>query len=238
MRVPRDIHRADLGGGSVAVLNTTAGRWAWLNEATDRVWRAAVDGEVLAVVEQFAGQGVAKAEPIVVETIAGLVREGLLTDGKGVAELPEQLPRLTRPATADARPGPAIRALAGLGLALALVVLKLPWRARLAVVNALRFLPAAPPALAASASAAVLQVRPSWWPGRIACMEVSLATVLTVALCGHRVHWVLGARRQPSEAHAWVWTGGGALGLTGRDAEDPRRPWMATAVFPALHPEG
>jgi hypothetical protein len=70
-------------------------------------------------------------------------------------------------------------------------------------------------------------------------MEVSLATVLALALRGRRAHWALGARRQPAEAHAWVWTpAGGALGLTGRDTDDPRRPWVAAALFPPLHPEG
>ncbi|MET9062848.1 lasso peptide biosynthesis protein [Streptomyces antibioticus] len=38
----------------------------------------------------------------------------------------------------------------------------------------------------------------------MACREVSLATVLTIALQGHRAHWVLGSRRIPNEAHAWV----------------------------------
>ncbi|RZE54768.1 hypothetical protein C0R00_31505, partial [Streptomyces albidoflavus] len=40
----------------------------------------------------------------------------------------------------------------------------------------------------------------------MACMEISLATVLALALCGWRAHWVLGARQLPTKAHAWVWT--------------------------------
>ncbi|MFJ3663807.1 lasso peptide biosynthesis B2 protein [Streptomyces sp. NPDC090119] len=92
-----------------------------------------------------------------------------------------------------------------------------------------------PPGLAASAAAAVPLIRPAWWPGRIACMEVSLATVLTIALCGRRAHWVLGARRMPNEAHAWAWTPAGAHGLSGRDADDERRPWVGVAAAPPVN---
>ncbi|MEU6647737.1 lasso peptide biosynthesis B2 protein [Streptomyces albidoflavus] len=85
----------------------------------------------------------------------------------------------------------------------------------------LRVLPAASPALAGAVSAAVLQIRPAWYRGGIACMEISLATVLALALCGRRAHWVLGARQLPTKAHAWVWTEDGAFGLSGRDRPDP-----------------
>jgi len=43
-----------------------------------------------------------------------------------------------------------------------------------------------------------------WWPGRAACAEVSLATVLLLAASGHRATWVIGARFAPDGAHAWV----------------------------------
>ncbi|MFJ1923226.1 lasso peptide biosynthesis B2 protein [Streptomyces albidoflavus] len=52
---------------------------------------------------------------------------------------------------------------------------------------------------------------PAWYRGRIACMEISLATALALALCGRRAHWVLGARQLPTEAHAWVWTENGRI---------------------------
>ncbi|WP_413777558.1 MULTISPECIES: lasso peptide biosynthesis B2 protein [Streptomyces] len=66
-----------------------------------------------------------------------------------------------------------------------------------------------------------LSIRPAWYRGRMACMEISLATVLALALCGWRAHWVLGARQLPTKAHAWVWTEDGAFGLSGRDRPDP-----------------
>ncbi|MYQ74387.1 hypothetical protein GTY78_25665 [Streptomyces sp. SID4934] len=55
-------------------------------------------------------------------------------------------------------------------------------------------------------------------------MEISLATVIALALCGRPAHRVLGARQWPTEAHAWVWTENGVFGLSGRDRVDLRRP--------------
>ena len=59
-------------------------------------------------------------------------------------------------------------------------------------------LPCAEHALAAVRGAA------RWWPGRAACAEVSLATVLLLAASGRRATWVIGARFAPDGAHAWV----------------------------------
>ncbi|WP_369386221.1 lasso peptide biosynthesis protein [Streptomyces sp. CG1] len=73
---------------------------------------------------------------------------------------------------------------------------------------------------------AVLAVIPSWWPGRIACMEISLATALT----GCQARWVLGARFLPDAAHAWAEAPDGAVGRDIGDAVD--RPWMPVLSVP------
>ncbi|MFF0386152.1 lasso peptide biosynthesis B2 protein [Streptomyces sp. NPDC004286] len=237
MRVPPGVHRADLGGGSLAVLALRDGTWQWMNEATERIWSAALSGTLPETAERMRSEGMpGDVEEIVFDTVGRLERAGLLTDAdRGSAQLPAQLPVLTTVAVPCARCGPGMRMLARVGLALALTVMRLPLRARMWLLGGLRVLPLAPPGLAASAAAAVPLIRPSWWPGRIACMEVSLATVLTIALCGRRAYWVLGARRMPNEAHAWVWTPAGAHGLSGRDADDERRPWVGAAAAPPVN---
>ncbi|AWL36579.1 hypothetical protein B9S66_31025 (plasmid) [Streptomyces sp. SM17] len=68
-------------------------------------------------------------------------------------------------------------------------------------------------------------------------MEISLATVIALALCGRPAHRVLGARQWPTEAHAWVWTENGVFGLSGRDRVDLRRPWAGALVAPPV-PKG
>ena len=44
------------------------------------------------------------------------------------------------------------------------------------------------------------------WPGRAACMETSLGSVLAAALLGRRLNWHIGARFTPPpvEYHAWA----------------------------------
>lgn len=94
-------------------------------------------------------------------------------------------------------PSRPVRRLARTGLALSLILMTAPLRWRLRALAPLRVLPAASPALVGAVSAAVPQIRPAWYRGRIACMENSLATVLALALCGRRAHWVLGAGSCP-----------------------------------------
>ncbi|MFE3202278.1 lasso peptide biosynthesis B2 protein [Embleya sp. NPDC059237] len=40
-------------------------------------------------------------------------------------------------------------------------------------------------------------------PGRVACLELALATTLAAAVCGRHLDLVLGARFDPLELHAW-----------------------------------
>ena len=55
-------------------------------------------------------------------------------------------------------------------------------------------------------------------PSRVACLEQSLAAVLTGALCGRRIDWVMGVAEDPYRFHAWVETGGVPV-LSGQDPE-------------------
>ncbi|MDH2393937.1 lasso peptide biosynthesis protein [Streptomyces sp. HNM0663] len=105
-----------------------------------------------------------------------------------------------------------------------------PLRWQIAAVRTLRGLPYARLVRLAALYTAVLAVIPSWWPGRVACMEVSLATVIATALTGRRARWVLGARFLPDAAHAWAKIPEGAVGRDIGDAVD--RPWMPVLAVP------
>ncbi|UKY47815.1 lasso peptide biosynthesis B2 protein [Streptomyces inhibens] len=99
------------------------------------------------------------------------------------------------------------RCAAAAGLALALVLLRLPFRH---TTRAVRFAWRAGcrPLTVARAEALVEAVRHTarLWPGRAACMETSLGAVLAAALLGGRLHWCLGVRFSPppTEYHAWA----------------------------------
>ncbi|MFK0120112.1 lasso peptide biosynthesis B2 protein [Streptomyces sp. NPDC090994] len=122
------------------------------------------------------------------------------------------------------------RLVAAVALALSLGLGRLPLRWQIAAVRTLRHLPCAPLARLEALHTAVLAVVPIWWPGRIACMEISLATVIATALTGRRSAWVLGARFLPHTAHAWAEVPEGTVGRDIGDAVD--RPWTAVLTVP------
>lgn len=99
------------------------------------------------------------------------------------------------------------RCAAAAGLALALVLLRLPFRHTLRAVRCARRA-GRRPLTAAQAEALVEAARHTsrLWPGRAACMETSLGAVLAAALLGRRLHWSLGVRFAPPpvEYHAWA----------------------------------
>ncbi|MEU2855512.1 lasso peptide biosynthesis B2 protein [Streptomyces syringium] len=131
----------------------------------------------------------------------------------------------TRP-TAPARD----RLVAAVALALSLATSQCPLRWQIAAVRLLRGLPYARLARLEALYTAVQAVIPSWWPGRIACMEISLATVIAAALTGRQARWALGARFLPDAAHAWAEVPEGAVGRDIGDAVD--RPWMPVLTVP------
>jgi len=122
------------------------------------------------------------------------------------------------------------RAVAAVALVLALLVSRLPLRHQVTAVRLLRGLPYARLSRLEALYTAVLAVIPSWWPGRIACMEISLATVIATAFTGRQARWVLGARFLPDAAHAWAEVPEGAVGRDIGDAVD--HPWMLVLAVP------
>lgn len=99
------------------------------------------------------------------------------------------------------------RVAAAAGLVLALVLLRLPFRH---TVRAARWARRAGrrPLTLARAEAVVEAVRHTGrlWPGRVACMETSLAAMLAATLLGRRLDWCIGVRFSPPpvEYHAWA----------------------------------
>ncbi|WP_228982270.1 lasso peptide biosynthesis B2 protein [Streptomyces sp. DH12] len=101
----------------------------------------------------------------------------------------------------------AERLAAAAGLTLALVLLRLPFRHTLRASRLARRI-GRRNLTTARAEALVGAVRHTarWWPGRAACMETSLGSVLAAALLGRRLDWCLGVRFAPPpvEYHAWA----------------------------------
>ncbi|MEV2276997.1 lasso peptide biosynthesis B2 protein [Nocardiopsis sp. NPDC049922] len=91
----------------------------------------------------------------------------------------------------------------------AITLLRIPLRATIATIGILHRLPladstAATPAVGRLAGGCLWAS--TYWPGRAACLELSLATVIAAALTSRRLHWCLGARFDPPATHAWAQT--------------------------------
>ncbi|WP_223290962.1 lasso peptide biosynthesis B2 protein [Streptomyces avicenniae] len=99
------------------------------------------------------------------------------------------------------------RCAARLGLAAALVLLRLPFRYTVRVVRLARCAGRRPLARGrAEELVSAVRYVGRRWPVRIACMESSLGAVLAAAILRRRLTWCLGARFTPPpvEYHAWA----------------------------------
>lgn len=63
-----------------------------------------------------------------------------------------------------------------------------------------------------------------WFPGRAACLEVSLAAFLISLTRGRWVDWCIGCRFRPAESHAWIEAAGQPVG----EPTTPDRPFRVT----------
>ncbi|MGH3569138.1 MAG: lasso peptide biosynthesis B2 protein [Pseudonocardia sp.] len=117
----------------------------------------------------------------------------------------------------------AERTLAGACFRLAVVLLRLPLRRSVATVGWISRCTARP-ASVAEAEAAVAAVRAATrrYPGRAACLERSLATVLLTGLHRRRVSWCVGARLLPYAGHAWIEVDSHPVG----EPAAPDRPYL------------
>lgn len=107
-----------------------------------------------------------------------------------------------------AEPIPLTDRLIGLvAFAAGLLLLRLPFPR---VVSAMTWIKRrrSRPATPQEAESAVAAVRwaGQWWPGRAACMELSIAAMLAAAIRRRAVHWCIGGRLAPYAAHAWIET--------------------------------
>ena len=63
-----------------------------------------------------------------------------------------------------------------------------------------------------------------YFPGRAACLELSLAAFLAAAARGRAVDWCIGCRFAPCESHAWIEVEGRTVG----EPDLPDRPFHVT----------
>lgn len=208
--VPLTVHVKLGDRGSMVVLNTHTGRWHLLNETGRVVFEELrrtgdLDRAVLALGSRFPSVDANDLRADVDRLVTDLVERDLLRLVRQAGGVPIALP--------DRRAVPASvrrRALTLLCLLGAVLLLRFPLRVSIAVVLWLKRHLAHRPATVSEGLAA-LQVAHAvsrWFPGRMACMELSLTTVLIGVAQGRKLDWCFGHSSDPLTFHSWVETGG------------------------------
>jgi len=235
VHVPRHLHAAGTAGGAAFLLNARSGRWHVLNPVAAALWRELgrvgdVEHVVAAAADRYAHPAAEVFRRDARRAVADMVDRGLVAPGPGGRPAgPGALPR-EHPsgllATDGVRAAPGPRAYAG--LLAALVLVRLPFRVAVRVVDGLarRWCTRMATGPEVVSTVAAVDAAADRHPGRAACLERSLAAVLAAAFARRRVRWVLGAAEDPCRFHAWVEFDGI---MVGRSPE-----WSATAFVKVL----
>ncbi|MFD7072834.1 lasso peptide biosynthesis B2 protein [Nocardioides sp. NPDC057577] len=82
-----------------------------------------------------------------------------------------------------------------------------------------------PAATLSEAERSVLNIRRMgrWFPGRVACLEESVATTVALALLGRSVTWCHGGASDPVRLHAWVQVRSCGTGVAAAEPESTSR---------------
>lgn len=207
--VPDIVHAAPDGNGDLVLINQATGRWHKLNRTGSALYdvlRAGADLEqaVTALTERHPDIPADRIRADVERLVATLVERGLLVLADDTRRSASSV-LMTAP---DAGRAPRVRhrVMAVVAFTLALVLLRLPFRVTTPVVARLRGRLGRRQATESEALAALAA---AYWvsrsyPGRAACLEVSLTAVLTAALRGLRVDWCFGTAVDPQTFHAWI----------------------------------
>ncbi len=142
-----------------------------------------------------------------VDTLLRDLREaGLVPSTTGLHRERRRAQPAAVPMAAGAPGRPGVKA-AGF-LVVAALLLLLPFKvAHRIALRVGRGRPALDPARARRMVAEVSRAA-GWFPGRAACLQISLATVLWAGFTGRRADWCFGVLPDPYTFHAWIEAGG------------------------------
>ncbi|MEU7528621.1 lasso peptide biosynthesis B2 protein [Saccharothrix sp. NPDC042600] len=223
--VPDHLYWASGATGTTFVLDGRSGRWHVLNPAAATLWRELRRAGDVGRAIRTTARRYSRATAAVYEEDARRVAADLLDRGLVITGLPRKAPPARsiagRPSglvsvqPAGGRPGWRAR----LGVVVALVLLRLPFWLTVRLVGGL-VRRCARPATVDEAVAAVEAVcaAADRHIGRVACLERSLAVVVSAALTRRRIRWVIGVAEDPVEFHAWPEIAGVMVDVPGERA--------------------
>lgn len=207
--MPSGVHAQPHPSGGLVLLNEVTGIWHLLNRTAAEVYRelcgsAGIDPIVDNLVLRHRTIPAERIRQDVANLITGLVSRGLL-------EPPPELFRLPA-AVLMAAPNPTMatsrrhRCIAMAAFLVALILLRLPFRTSSNAVKVVKRLCTGRTATIPEVRMALASARSvtRYYPGRLACLEMTLTVVLMSALLGRRVDWCFGFAVDPLTYHAWV----------------------------------
>jgi hypothetical protein len=214
VRVPPHVHATADQSGCLVLLNRRTGQLYALNPTGTLLWyELAEDGDVDrsigVVVDRYAAVAPERVRGDAEQLLTDLIARGLLEPhfpgaaADGVAARPGRVGTAwaDRFAAAVAFPVALLLLRLPFGLTTRLVGLRRRWVTRTATVAEAYGL------LAAAGRAA------RRYPGRAACLELSVTTVIAATLRGRAVDWCLGTATDPRRFHAWVEVDGTSIEL-------------------------
>jgi hypothetical protein len=211
--IPDGVHAVSEPDGRLVVLNERTGNWHALNRAGADLYQelertADIDQVIEHLARRHRGVPPERIRDDVERVIAELVRRGLLESSGTYTRRPAAVMMAATPGrgTVPRRH----RLVAALAFAAALVLLRLPFRISTSAVAALKRrmtgrVATVPEAMRCLAAARFVTRH---HPGRVACLELSLTTVLAGLLLGRRIDWCFGFATDPQTFHAWIEVGG------------------------------
>ncbi|MET4927181.1 lasso peptide biosynthesis B2 protein [Streptomyces sp. PSRA5] len=224
--IPEHVHESSAPHGGTVLLDARTGQWYAMNGTARALWSewresGDFDAGVRTVAARFPPALGERVRADAGQLAEVLVRRGLVSAAPAPppdrapapASPPDRAPApdraAPRPAGRDGRGAPTAprhdRSAATLALLIALCLLRLPFGVTVRAVAALTSR-CARPATQEQAAAAVALVRhvARLHPGRVACLELSLAATVRLALAGLSTEWCLGSADDPYRFHAWV----------------------------------
>ena len=205
--VPENVHTSPDADGRLVVLNENTGNWHALNATAADLYQRLVR---TATIDNLVGDMAARYRDVPpdriradVERIVGeLVRRGLLEPADVHIRQPAAM-LMAAPATWGVHRHRLVTAVA---FVFALVLLRIPFRLQTKAVTVLKRVFTRRVATEEEGRCGLATARfvTKYFPGRVACLELSLTAVLAAILLGRRIEWCFGYATDPQRFHAWI----------------------------------
>jgi hypothetical protein len=208
--VPSSISFIVDDNGCTVLLNTSTGRWHVLNTTGGTIFHALRDGTPIdEIIDSLVATNLhVPMEQIARETydlIDALAKRGLLVPNPTYMRQRASV-EMTLNLTPLCSVKPLDRFVALAALSLAALLLVLPFRIAIASVKLLKERWATTPAQRHEVQAALIAAHTlgRHFPGRLACVQLSLTCVLILAIRRRRADWAFGTSTDPLNLHSWV----------------------------------